>query len=88
MAVAKLSQFFEQIMGPTLINDFYNNRDSPAVKQCFEAMRKTLQKRNVRIKSINFSPVDETLTSDSDSGEINSTVIPNAVNEVKAPVSM
>lgn len=51
-------------------------------------MKQTLQKRNVRINSINFSSVDETLVSDSDSGELNSTVIPNVQNEaVPHPVT-
>ncbi|KAJ6638156.1 Kinesin-like protein Nod, partial [Pseudolycoriella hygida] len=64
--------------------------ESPTVKQCFEAMKRTLQKRNVRLKSINFSPVknDETFASESDSEELDSTVIPKlqpSVKEVAVP---
>lgn len=40
-------------------------------------MKRTLQKRNIRIKSINFSPVDETSISTSDCSFLSSTVIQN-----------
>lgn len=56
---------------------FYYHRESPTVKQCFEAMRKTLQKRNIRMDSINYSTLDESSVSDSDNSVLNSTVIPN-----------
>ncbi|XP_037025615.1 kinesin-like protein Nod isoform X2 [Bradysia coprophila] len=78
-------------INPQLL-DLQNSQlmESPTVKQCFDAMKRTLQKRNIRINSINFSEIEGTLTSDSDSGELNSTVIqrlPMEAEEVKDPVT-
>lgn len=71
-----------------IFNTFH--RESPTVKKCFEEMQKTLGKRNIRINSINFSSVEKTSTSDSDSSELNTTVIsnvPSKANEAEVPAA-
>lgn len=67
-----------------------SNRESPTVKHCYEAMKRTLQKRNIRINSINFSEMERTIILDKDSAELNLTVMRNAPmgpEEAKEPAT-